>query len=46
MCELTEKKNKKVMVEYLKTVFSKVGTFDPAAGLQSIMSPSGMFNLI
>jgi hypothetical protein len=28
-CESTE--NKKVMVEYLKTVFSKVSEFDPAA---------------
>ncbi len=32
LCESTEKKKKiKVMVEYLKTVFSKVGEFDPAA---------------
>ncbi len=30
LCESTEE-NKKVMVEYLKTVFSKVGEFDPAA---------------
>jgi hypothetical protein len=30
MCESTEE-NQKVMVEYLKTVFSKIGTFDPTA---------------
>ena len=30
LCESTEE-NKKVMVEYLKTVFSKVGEIDPAA---------------
>jgi hypothetical protein len=42
LCESTEE-NKKVMVEYLKTVFSKVGQFDPAA-VEEI--PSGVFSLI
>ena len=42
MCESTEE-NKKVMVEYLKTVFSKARPFDSAA-VEEV--PSGVFSLI